>query len=124
MAIIKNVSDLRVYQTSLKLLEKIYDLAYKVPHLRLRTQIIGSSEAVSPLITEGFARKQNPKEATRFYTMAMAESDETISHLEKMIILSKRFSRIPAEHCETLIEEYKSLSKQLNRLVQTWRNFS
>lgn len=124
MSSIKNVSDLRVYQLSLQLLEEVYEIAYKIPHLKLRTQFINSAEASPPLIAEGFAKKRNPKEAARFYEIAMAESDEVGAHLQKAIILSRRFPRIPADKCKMLAEKYVSLSKQLNRLTATWQRFA
>ena len=124
MTAIETYKDLRVYQSSMKLLDNLYDIAYKIPHIKLRTQLINSGEAIPPLIAEGFAKKRNPKEAARFYEMAMAESDETSVHFAKAIILSKRFKRIPVEECELLEKEYTILAKQLNKLSVTWRNFS
>jgi len=59
MTSIKDVSDLRVYKLSLEILNKIYFFAYKIPHLKLRTQLINSSEAIAPLIAEGFAKRRN-----------------------------------------------------------------
>ncbi len=124
MSKIKSYKDLRVYQLSLKLLDRLYEVAYKIPHIKLRTQLINSGEAIPPLIAEGFAKKRNPKEAARYYEMAMAESDEVCVHLTKAIILSKRFKNIPVDKCKSLKKDYTSLSKQLNRLAVTWRNFS
>lgn len=124
MGKIKSYEDLRVYKISIKCLEDLYDIAYKIPHLKLRTQLNNSGEAIPPLIAEGFAKQRNPKEASRYYEMAMAESDEVCVHLTKAIILSKKFSRIPHRRCTVLKSEYKALSKQLNRLATTWRNFS
>jgi four helix bundle protein len=121
---IKTYEDLEVYKKSLKLLELIYDVAYKIPHLSLRTQIIRSAESIPPLIAEGFAKKRNPKEAGRFYEMAMTESDEVCVHLVKATILSKRFTLIPTTQCSNLKSEYKILAKQLNKLSATWRGFS
>lgn len=121
---IKKVQDLRVYKISLELLDKLYGLAYKVPHLKLRIQLTNSGEAIAPLIAEGFAKRRNPKQASYFYEMAMAESDEVGVHLTKAIILSKRFPRIPQDESHNLIEEYISLSKQLNKLSKVWRSFS
>lgn len=123
MSRIKSYEDLRVYQLSIQHLEEIYDVAYKIPHLNLRTQLIKSGEAVPPLIAEGFAKQRNPKEAARFYEMAMAESDEVSVHLTKSIILAKKFPSIPIELCTYLKGKYKSLSKQLNRLSYTWRSY-
>lgn len=105
-------------------LEKIYEIAYKIPHLKMRTQLINSSEAISPLIGEGFSKKRNPKEAARFYEMAMAESDEVCVHLMKAVILSKRFKNIPVSECELMEKEDHSLAKQLNKLSVTWRKYS
>ena len=121
---IKSYEDLNVYKKSLELLDNIYDIAYKVPHQKMRTQIIRSAEAIAPLIAEGFAKKRNPKEAARFYEMAMTESDEVCVHLTKAMILSKRFQRIPSDECNTIKTDYKVLAKQLNKLSTTWRSYS
>lgn len=121
---VKTYKDLIVYRKSMKLLEELYEIAYKIPHIKLRTQIINSAEAIPPMIAEGYARKRNPKDSARFYEMAMTESDETCVHLEKSIILSKRFPRIPKNDCEKLIGKYNVLSKQLNKLATIWRSYS
>ena len=111
---------------SLKLLKELYELAYSLPlsHLKLRTQIINSGEAIPPLLAEGFAKKRHPKEAARFYEMAMAESDEVVAHCQKVLILTARFTKIPAAKVKQLQDGYISLSKQLNKLVQTWIKFA
>lgn len=124
MSEIKNAQDLRVYKLALELLDQIYEVAYKIPHLKLRTQIIKSAEAIAPLISEGFSKRRSTKEAARFYEMAMTESDEIMVHLDEAIILSKRFSKIPTEDCKKLAAKYKELSKQLNRLNKIWREYS
>lgn len=121
MASISNVSNLRVYQLSLSYLDNIYEIAYTIPHLKLRTQLINSSEAISPLISEGFAKRRNVTEMLRFYEMAMAESDETATHLLKATILSKRFTRISEMKCNTMSGNYISLSKQINSMIQKLR---
>lgn len=122
MASISNVANLRVYQLSLSNLDKIYSVAYSIPHLKLRTQLINSSEAIPALIAEGFAKRRNLKEMLRFYEMAMAESDETSAHLLKAIILSRRFSKIPAGECRKLNDVYIGLSKQINSMIQKLRS--
>lgn len=124
MATIKRVEDLRVYRVSLELLDRLYEVAYKIPHLKLRTQLINSGEAIPPLIAEGFSKKRNPKDAARYYEMAMTESDEVTVHFTKAVILAKRFPRIPVSECRSLKENYTSLSKQLNKLAKVWRSFS
>lgn len=121
---IKTYKDLRVYQLSMEYLDKIYTIAYKIPHIKLRTQLINSSEAIPPLIAEGFSKKRNPKESARFYEMAMAENDKVCVHLMKAKILSKLFNKIPIIGCELLEKDYNSLAKQLNKLSVTWRKIS
>ncbi|SRR5258706_3743253 len=124
MRIIKSFKDLEVYQDSLKYLDTLYDIGYKIPHIKMRTQLFNSGEAIAPIIAEGYAKQRNPLEAARFYEMAMAESDEVTVHLTKAVILSRRFSRIPIKECNELIEKYTSLAKSLNRLSTIWRSFS
>ena len=118
MASIKDITDMRVYKLSMSYLDPIYDIAYKIPHLKLRTQLTNSAEAVPPLLSEGFSKRRNRVEMLRFYEMAMAESDEVIVHLLKAIILSKRFHNIPKSDCERLANSYKELSKQINSMIQ------
>lgn len=124
MRTIKSFKDLEVYKVSLQLLRELYDVGYKVPHIKLRTQLFNSAEAIAPLIAEGYAKQRNPLEAARFYEMAMAESDEVTVHLTKAIILNNRFSRIPQDKCRELKTKYTLLSKRLNRLSSIWRSFS
>lgn len=121
---VKKYSDLRVYKLSLKLLDELYDIAYAIPHLKHRTQLINSGEAIPPLIAEGFARQRNPADAARYYELAMVESDEVVVHFEKAIILSRRFRKIPKDKCRKLASDYTELAKQLNNLRQTWRKFA
>lgn len=121
---IKRASDLRVYQISIELLDHLYEIAYLIPHLNLRMQLIKSGEAIAPLISEGFSRQRNPQDAARYYELAMVESDEVSVHLEKTIVLSKRFKRISRDKCLKLIYSYQELSKQLNRLRTTWKEYA
>lgn len=121
---IKKSSDLRVYKLSLEYLENIYLIGYTIPHEKLKAQLINSAEAIAPLIGEGFSRQRNPADAARFYELAMVESDEVGVHLQKAIILSKRFKKIPSDLCVELVELYIQLSKQLSKLRNIWLGFA
>jgi len=112
---IKSFNDLEVYKDSLGYLDDLYEIGYKIPHIKMRTQLFNSGEALAPIIAEGYAKQRNPLEAARFYEMAMAESDEVTVHLTKAIILSKRFAKIPVDKCNELKDKYIVLSKRLNR---------
>lgn len=123
---IRDVTDLDVYNLALEYLEEIYTIAYLLPpdHRKLRNQIIGCSEAIAAQIAEGFAKKKAPKEFCRFLSMALGSSDETITHLREITIVSKRFTRISSEECTLLLDKYKILSKKLNKLLSSWQSFT
>ena len=122
---IQDVSELRVYQQSLSLLRPIYKLVSTIPfsHDRLRKQILGSAEGVPPQIAEGFAKRRSDKEFKRYLEIAMGSSDETITHLQVITILSETEHAIPKDDCLKLIEEYRHVSKQINRLRNNWNSF-
>ena len=55
--------------------------------------------------------------------MAIGSSDEVITHIREMKILSKTYFRIKIVDCDKLIEQYKVLSKRLNKLHSSWQRF-
>lgn len=123
---IKDVTDLQVYTLSLELLEHLYKLAKQLPeyHRRLKFQVIEAGEKIAPQIAEGFGKKRSPKEFCRFLSMALGSSDEVIAHLREVKIVAKTFKRIDTEECDLLIDNYKLLSKKLNRLLSSWQKFA
>ncbi|MBI3092708.1 MAG: four helix bundle protein [Candidatus Levybacteria bacterium] len=125
MSTIWNVRQLRVYQRVLKLLPTLYDLVYSIPenHQKLRRQILSCGEGIAPLIAEGFAKRRNIAEFLRFLEMAMAESDELVTHIEQVKILSNRFKIIKIQLCPKLIQEYTIVSKELYNLGRNWNKF-
>ena len=108
----QDVSDLHVYQHSMRLLDEISIFLDKLPKkdYDLYHQIIRSARSIPALLAEGFAKKSSQKDFRHFVIMAMGSSDEVITHL-----------RI-AKANSSLIEEYKSVSKQLNSLAQKLRS--
>ena len=105
----QDVSDLNVYQHSMRLLDEINSFLDNLPKkdYDLYHQIIRSARSIPALLAEGFAKKSSQREFRRFVIMAMGSSDELITHL-----------RI-AKASPQLIEEYKIVSRQLNRLAQS-----
>lgn len=122
---IKDVTDLKVYQLALELLEPLYKLASLLPqnHRRLKYQVTEAGEKIPPQIAEGFGKKKSPKEFCRFLSMSLGSSDEVITHIREIKIVAKTFTRIKIEDCGFLIEQYKILSKMLNKLLSTWQKF-
>jgi len=123
---IYDVTDLEVYERSLDILKSVYKLVSQIPdlHQKLKTQIINSSEAVPPLIAEGFGKRSSPKEFKRFLKMAMGSSDETITHAREIYIVSNNTRRIDKQLCIKVGNDYKVVSKQLNKLIKAWIDYN
>ena len=83
-----------------------------------------AGEKIPPIIAEGFGKKKSPREFCRFLSMALGSSDEVITHIREVKIVAESFKRINQEECDELIEQYKLLSKKLNRLLSSWQKFN
>lgn len=123
---IKDVTNLEVYNLALELLEPLYKLTNLIPpdHKKIKYQANEAGEKIPPQIAEGFAKKKSPREFCRFLSMALGSSDEVITHIREIKIVGKSYSRITLEECDYLIENYKLLSKKLNKLLSSWQRFS
>ena len=120
---ILDVEDLEVYRRSMKLLKPIYRLAGLLPRdeFRLKDQLTGAAKSVPALIAEGFAKRKFVKELQRFLLMALGSSDEVITHIRQIKIIG--FPNIKIETCDALIQHYKIVSKQINKLKKNWKNY-
>ena len=115
---IRDVIDLRIYQLALKLLKPLSELAKKIPDRELRFQLMDAGKGVAPQIHEGFSKKKSVREFKRYLSIAMGSSDEAVTHLREAEILY--CDCFGPDEIKQLIEEYKSLSKQINRTIQSW----
>lgn len=122
---IKDVTDLEVYNLSLELLDPLYKLTNLLPqlHRKIKYQANEAGEKIAPQIAEGFGKKKAPREFCRFLSMALGSSDEIITHIREIKIVAKNYKGIKIEDCDELIEKYKILSKKLNRLLSSWQKF-
>ena len=79
----QDVTDLNVYQQSMRLLDEINDFLDKFPKkdYDLYHQIIRSARSIPALLAEGFAKKSSQREFRHFVIMAMGSSDEVVTHL-------------------------------------------
>ncbi len=116
---IKDVTDLNVYQKSQELLPQLYELLSRLPGSErdLELQLKRSAKSVSANIAEGFGKRNSGKEFKRYLLIALGSNDEVVSHLRTLIIVVPRLSK----SAEILLNEYKTLSKQLNSLHKLWR---
>lgn len=123
---IYDVTDLDVYNRSLKALNLVYRLEKQISqsHSKLRVQLTSAAESIPALIAEGFAKRRSDKEWKRFLEMAMGSSDEVITQTRSIQILGKHIPRIDDKLCEEVIDGYKIISKQINSLRNKWVNYS
>lgn len=99
---IKDVTDLEIYNLGLELLEPLYKVTVLIPptHRRIKYQANEAAEKIPPQIAEGFGKKKSPREFCRFLSMALGSSDEVITHIREMKIISKMYTRISIEECD------------------------
>lgn len=119
---IRDVTDLEVYTESLGLLKKLYAFLKKLPRSEYDTvlQCKKCGKSIPANIAEGFAKRSSELEFKRFLKIAIGSSDELISHLRTLVIA------VPSLYAEAkeLADEYKVLSKRLNKLHSNWKSGS
>lgn len=122
---IYDVTDLEVYNRALKALNIVYRLAKQIPnsHYKLSLQITSAAEGIPAHIAEGFAKRRSIKEWKRYLEIALGSSDEVITHARSVRILANHLPRIDMGLCDQILEEYKIISKQLNRLRTNWIDY-
>lgn len=123
---IYDVTDLDVYNRSLKALNLVFRLEKQIPqsHFKLRMQFTSAAEGVPAHIAEGFAKRRSDKEWKRYLEIGMGSSDETITQSRAIKILAMHIRKIDIDLCDRVIAEYKIISKQLNRLRNNWIDYN
>ena len=117
---IRDVTDLEVYNQSLVLLRKLYSLLRKIPLTEKDTvyQCKKCSKGIPAHIAEGFAKRNSGAEFKSFLKIAIGTSDELVTHLRALAIVIPRLEL----EALALAEDYKVLSKRLNSLQSKWRS--
>lgn len=123
---ISSFRDLDVYQRSYKagilVITKVLPNLPVCEKFDLFDQLLRSSKAVPRLIAEGFAKKHQKAGFQKYIDDAMAEANETQVGLCQCCDIYPKF--IDIKICESLIEEYNIIGKQLYRLEEAWNKFS
>ncbi len=116
---IRDVTDLNVYQESLRLIPKLYGFLGKLLYSEdsLVNQSKRAAQSIAANLAEGFGKRGSGKEFRRYILISIGSSDELITHIRMISLISPKLT---AEANE-LIEEYKILSKRLNKLHKTWK---
>lgn len=117
---IRDVTDLEVYRESFRLLQKLYEFLKKVPKSEYDSivQCKRAGKSIPANIAEGFAKRSSELEFKRFLKISIGSSDEMITHLRMIAITVKRLFN----EAKALGEEYKILSKRLNKLHTIWKS--
>jgi four helix bundle protein len=117
---IQSYRDLEVYQRAKALVVPMHQLVKTFPSFErfdLCDQIRRASKSVVANIVEEYGHKDTPGKAKLFWRTSMGSANEMIEHLETAVALEYT----PANSCQSYIEQYTIVAKQLNRLIQNWR---
>ena len=117
---IKDVTDLEVYKISLTLVQKVYEFIRILPKSEFDSinQIRRAAKSVTANIAEGFAKRSSEKEFKRFLKISIGSSDEVVTHLRTSYFAVPRLQ----SNMKELAEEYKILSRRLNKLHSIWKS--
>jgi len=119
---IRSYRDIEAYQRAKALVVPIHQLADRLPaHERfgLCDRIRRASKSVVANIVEGYSHKDTPGKAKQLWRIAMGSANELIEHLETAVALGYASQ----DTCQSYIEQYTTVAKQLNKLIQKWRRF-
>jgi four helix bundle protein len=117
---IKDFTDLRVWQASRELAVLIYTKTDSFPNNEIygiTSQIRRAVISVSSNIAEGFGRKSG-KDKEHFYVMSAG----SLFELKNQIIISEDLGFISKEDSVIVVEKIDSTHRQLNALLKTHRN--
>lgn len=117
---IKDVTDLDVYNQSLVGVRDLYVLMHKVPRSEsdLILQIKRASKSIPANIAEGFGKRYFEKEFKRYLKIAIGSSDEVITHLRVLAVVCP----VVENDAIVMIERYKVISKRINTLCSRWQS--
>ena len=111
--------DLEIYKLAFKLSIEVHNITMILPKFELYeegSQIRRSSKSVSSNIVEGYGKRQYKNDFLRSLTIAHAECDETLNHLD---ILWNTKSLLDKNKYDYLYSEYIKLSKMINNFIQS-----
>ena len=109
--------NLDIYKTAFDLFVKTHPLTFRLPNYELYelgSQLQRSSDSVVSNIVEGYGRRVYKKEFERFLVFSHASNDETLNHIEKIIILYPNLS----PEFEELRREYNILGGKINNYLK------
>lgn len=122
---IKSFLDLKVYQNMYKamveVLTKVINTLPKEEKFDLIDQMRRASKAAPALLAEGFAKRYQKKNWTRYLNDTMGECNEMIHHLS--VCVNVYSNHVDVALCKSLINSYDICCKQLTNLGKAWKNY-
>jgi len=115
----KSYRDLQIFQLAKNLAVRTHKMSMNLPKHELYeegSQIRRSSKSVGANIVEGYVKRNYKSDFLRSITIAWAECDETIYHLEMLYETGSLADEIEFNY---LISECKKLSRMLNKFHQS-----
>lgn len=116
--------DLEIFTLSMELFYEVHPLTLKLPKhemYELGSQLRRSSDSIVSNIVEGYGRRTYKAEYIRFLIFAHSSNDETLCHIEKLIVLYPEYK----EEWKSLFERYDNLGRKINRYIkyvrENWR---
>jgi len=107
--------ELDIYRIAFDLSIKVHHISLKLPQFEIfeqGSQIRRSSKSIKDTISEGYGRRRYKAEYIRYLIYAQASCDETLNHLESLVVLYPAISEF-----SILIPEYIILSKKINNYI-------
>ena len=109
--------ELKVYQKSYQAARAIYRITKEFPEEEkygMTSQMRRASMSIALNIAEGYAKRESQQEFKRFLMMAIGSANE----MEVLIDFAGDEGYISKETHEKAAEEYATIGKMLNRMIQ------
>lgn len=111
----KGYEDLQVWQSSMNLVERIYDVVREFPTSEsfiLSRQLLRAAISVPSNIAEGKAR-QSDRECAHHLRIAAG----SLAEVETQLLLAARLGYLEPSDMESIIEECRETGRMLNGLI-------
>jgi four helix bundle protein len=107
--------DLEIYRIAFELSIKVHHASMKLPKFELfeqGSQIRRSSKSIKDTISEGYGRRRYKAEYIKYLVYSQASCDETLNHLETIVVIYPEIHDFP-----DFITEYNILGKKINNYI-------
>jgi four helix bundle protein len=115
----KSFRELRVWQSSVNLVERVYDLTRSLPReelFGLSSQLRRGAVSIPSNIAEGHAR-----EHLREYLHHLSIAQGSLAEVETQLELAARLKYLSLNHSKEILSEAGSLGRQINALRRALR---